>query len=187
MQHWGLVTNVLDRIYVQNRIVQDIIPEAMANPLWKYINLEGGGVIDNAGKQHHANKSQVDLWLEIGKIKLGSQYVHLKTLIETVRFRLRKENPTHGPLIFFNHHMTTQKTPDGMAQDVLAEFELWKWPRRLADPHANTPVNPIDRNNDFIKALGYGLVDRYGAYVERPAIPQPVRLPYWGVPGGIAR
>ena len=185
VQKYGLVTHVLDRIYARNRIVQDVIPEAMANPLWKLIKPEHAGVIDNAGKQHHANRSQVELWQEIGHVSLRSQYVPLKTTIETVRFRLRDVNPLHQPLVLFNDHMTSAKSPDGLALDVLAEFELWKWPDRISDADSNKPINPVDRNNDAIKALGYGLVDHYGAYVERPLTPPPVRRAYWGVPASL--
>lgn len=185
VQTWGLVTHVLDRIYARGRIAQDIIPEAMGNVLWKKVDPASGGVIDNAGKQHHANKSQIELWKEIAGINLRAQYIPLPDTIQTIRWRLRDTNPLHQPLIFFNNHMTTAKTVDGMALDILAEFELWKWPDRVVDPDANKPVRPIDRNNDAIKALGYGLVDRYGVHKERPMVPAPIRSPYWGVPANL--
>lgn len=182
VQKWGMQVYVLDRIYTRNQIAQQVIPEAMSNPLWKLIDPARAGVIDNAGKQRHANKSQVELWREIGGIVLRSQYIHLKDTIETVRFRLRDSNPLHEPLVYFNDHMTALKSPDGMAMDVLAEFELWRWSDKADDANVNKPINPIDRNNDAIKALGYYLVDTYGVYVDRPAMPPPVRTPYWGVP-----
>lgn len=182
VQVWGLYTYCLDRIYARNRIVHDIIPEAMGNPLWKYINPQTAGVIDNAGKQHHANKSQVDLWREIAGIHLRSQYIMLDDTINTVNFRLGSNNVHHEPLVYFNDHMRSDVGADGMALDVLAEFDLWKWPERLHEAESNTPVKPVDRNNDAIKALGYGLVDHFGLYSERPALPEPTILPYWGVP-----
>lgn len=182
VQKLGLKVHVLDRIYARNRIAQDIIPEAMTNPLWKLIDPARAGVIDVAGTQRHANKSQVELWKEMAGIVLRSQYIHLQTTIDTVRFRLKKSNPLFEPLVLFSDHLTDAKTPNGFALDVLAEFDLWKWPKRSRDADHNTPINPIDRNNDAIKALGYYLVDAFGAYVDKPTLPPPTRVPYWGVP-----
>jgi hypothetical protein len=121
VQQEGLVTNVLDRVYARGRIVHDVIPEVMANPLWKYVNLRNAGVIDNAGKQHQANKSQIELWQEMAGASLRANYVKLDVTINTLRFRLRDANPLHTPLIFFNDHFTNLKSPNGDALDVLAE------------------------------------------------------------------
>lgn len=165
VQYDGLVCNVLDAVYVRNKIAQDIIPLAMANPLWKYIDLERAGVADNASKQHMANKSQIELWYELSGAVIRAQYQRLDDTIQAVRLRLRDNNPTHEPMLYFNSHFRNNKTPDGLALDVLAEFELWVWPDR--GPGRNIPVTPIDRNNDAIKALGYALLDRYGTNITR--------------------
>lgn len=175
----GLTTHVLDRVYKRNHIAQDIIPEVMGNPLFKYVNPQNAGVIDIAGTQHHANLSQVELWQQIAGCSLRSQYIELEKTINTIRFRLRATNPNHAPLVFFNSHMTNFKTPDGYALDVLAEPELWSWPDRTQN--RNLPKNPLDKNNDAMKALGYGLVDRYGGYVEKKIAKRGKRRAYWGV------
>jgi hypothetical protein len=177
VQNDGLTTNVLDRVYTHGLIVHDVIPLVMGNPLWKFIDLHHGGVIDNAGKQHQANKSQVELWQEMAGLSLRSQYVMLDTLISTIRFRMGSNNPHHSPLVYFNSHMTNAKSPQGLAMDVLAEPEMWSWPNRGLN--RNQAVKPIDKNNDAMKALGYGLVDRYGKYVERNTSFKSKRRAYW--------
>lgn len=177
VQHEGLVTNVLDRIYTRGQIVHDVIPMVMGNPLWKFVDPNNGGVIDNAGKQHQANKSQIELWQEIAGISLRARYVKQDILINTIRFRLGSNNPLHQPLIYFNNHMTNAKSPEGLALDVLAEPELWAWPDRGL--HRNQAIVPIDKNNDAMKALGYGLVDRHGGYVTKRKPPKGKRRGYW--------
>lgn len=165
LQYDGLVCNVLDRVYTKGMIAQDVIPMAMGNPLWKFIDLREAGTIDNAGKQHHANKSQIELWNEIAGANLQAKYIKLDETISTIRYRLRDSNPLHKPLIYFNDHMTNARGPDGIALDVLAEPLSWRWPER--GPNQNVAVRPVDKNNDAMKALGYSLVHRYGSNVER--------------------
>lgn len=173
----GLVTNVIDAIYSRNRIAQDIIPDVMAHPLFKYVELRNGGVIDNAGKQHQANKSQIELWQEIAGVSLRANYVKLDVTIATLRFRLGSGNPLHSPLLYFNDHFKNTKTPNGLALDVLAEPELWVWPDRA--PTRNQAHTPVDKNNDAMKAIGYGLVDRYGGYVAKNVSRRGVRREYF--------
>lgn len=175
----GLVCNVLDRVYRRGQIAQNIIPEVMGHPLFKYVDPARSGVIDIAGTQHHANYSQVELWQQIGGCALRAQYNLLDKTINTLRFRLLSTNPKHAPLIYFNSHMTNAKTPDGYALDVLAEPELWEWPNRTEN--RNLARNPMDKNNDAMKALGYGLIDRYGGYVEKKIAVRGRRRAYWGV------
>jgi hypothetical protein len=178
VQNDGLVTNVLDRVYTRGLMVHDVIPMVMGNPLWKLVVLDRAGVIDNAGKQHQANKSQVELWQEIAGATLRSQYCKIDNTIETLRYRLGTKNPLHEPLVYFNSHISNAKSPDGMALDILAEPELWQWPSRGFN--RNTARLPVDRNNDAMKALGYGLIDRYGiARPEKKVTTRGRRRAYW--------
>lgn len=177
VQCQGLITNVLDGVYARNRIVQDIIPEVMANPLFKFVDPRNGGIIDNAGKQHQANMSQIELWQELAGISLRGNYVRLDDTIQALRFRMRETNPLHTPLLYFNDHFKNTKSPDGLALDVLAEPELWVWPDR--GQGRNVPMTPVDRNNDAMKAIGYGLIDHYGRYVTKPVSTRGRRRAYF--------
>ena len=138
---------------------------AMGNPLFKRINPGAAGYIDVAGKQRHANKSQVALWQETAGVTLHSQYILLDDLITTLRYRFRSDNPHHEALVYFNSHITNTRTYDNFALDVLAEPYLWKWPKRTQ--RQNEAIKPVDRNNDAMKALGYGLVGQYGIHIQR--------------------
>lgn len=177
LQYDGLVCNVLDRVYVKGMIAQDVIPQAMGNPLWKYIDPLYAGTIDVAGKQHHANKSQMELWQEIAGVCLTAKYIRLDETIAALRYRLRDTNPLYKPLLYFNNHMTNARGPDGIALDVLAEPLTWRWPDR--GPSQNLAVKPVDKNNDAMKAIGYSLVQRYGMNLERQKRNSAIRRDYW--------
>lgn len=176
LQFEGMITNVLDRVYVHNQIVHDVIPQVQGNPLWKYIDPANAGTIDNAGKQRHGNKSQIELWRELGGVSLEGKWYELDDTISVLRYRFGTTNSLHMPLVYFNNHMGAQLSPDGRAMDVLAEPISWKWPDR--GPNKNVAVKPIDKNNDAMKALGYALLRRYGVSETRRKR-KPVRRSYW--------
>lgn len=180
----GLYTHVLDRVYAKGRIAQDVIPEVMGNKLFKHVDKENAGVMDIAGKQQHANISQMQLWKEMAGCSFRSQYLHEDITIEAIRYRLRSTNVHHEPLVYFNSHFTNAKDHSGHAMDVLAEFELWRWPDRSW--RQNEARRPTDRDNHALKALGYGLVDRYGILQEKKKPRKAQRRPYWvAEPGNI--
>lgn len=166
VQYDGMVCNVLDRVYVHNQIVHEVVPQAMGNKLWKYIDPADAGVIDVAGTQHHANKSQSELWYELAGVTLFSKKRDLDDTIQVLKYRFGTNNPLHIPLVYFSDHMSSSIDPgSGRALDVLAEPMTWKWPDR--GPEKNVPKKPIDKNNDAMKALGYSLLRRYGQTFKR--------------------
>jgi hypothetical protein len=177
LQFDGPVTNVLDAVYTHGQIAQNVIPQVVANKYFQYVDPARAGVIDNAGKQHMANKSQVELWQEIAGCSLRAHYWQLEDTIASVRFRLLDGNMWHKPLIYFNNHFGNRKSPDGLALDILAEFELWSWPDR--EPTRNVAKTPVDRNNDAIKALAYALLDRYGVNTKEKKLKRTTRRQYF--------
>lgn len=174
------VTYVLDRVYRRNAIAHDVIPEAMSNPLWELVKKNQGshGVIDIAGKHQYGLPSHVEVWQEEADVVLRSNYVHQDVGRDVVRYRLRKDLKLDQPLLLFNANMTNSKSPDGTAGDVLAEFELWKW--RQPKPGSSEPLRPVDANNHAIKALGYGLYDKFGPVEERRPRVSRQTMSYWG-------
>lgn len=168
---------VLDRVYARGQIVHDVIPQVMANPLWSKVDKRYAGTIDNAGKQHQANKSQIELWQELAGVSLAAKYILLDDTIQTLRFRLQASEDDGTPLLLFNDHMTNARGPDGLALDILAEPLSWSWPERA--PGRNVPPRPVDRNNDAMKALGYSLVHHYGTSIERRKQKASRRRGYW--------
>ena len=177
VQNIGLYTHVLDRVYARNKIAQDVIPDVVANPLFQAVDKSSAGVMDFAGNQEHGNKSQIALWKEIANCSFRFQYIPEQVTIDTIRFRLRDTNNYGEPLVFFNSHFTNAKLANGQALDVLAEFDLWRYPARSMKQ--NEAPGPIDSNNHALKALGYGLVDKFGAHLEKAKLRRGRKTPYW--------
>lgn len=156
VQPVGDTLHILDAIYEKNAIVQEIVPRIKANPLWKYITPERGGVIDVAGKQHHANKSVVDIFRDEGII-LRSKKHSLSTSVLALRNRLRPRPVSGIPGIVFSSKIRSGYTTFGqrvLATGPLSEFDLWKRSEVTGDPDK--------LNCDFTKCLAYYILDKYG-------------------------
>jgi hypothetical protein len=159
-QKIGKYTHVLDAVYKHNMTAYEVIPLCMERPFWKYVDKRDGNVIDIAGTQRHANKSQTEIWMDLAKVEFGYRWLPLEETIGAVRFRLSKNNSEREPLVYFSHLLPNpDPLPDGKAGHFLGEFELWKWPERQANQ--SEAVKPIDKANDGIKALGYYLVHHF--------------------------
>jgi hypothetical protein len=149
---------VVDEVYTHDMIAQDVIPLVKEKPWFKFVK---SGVIDIAGTQRQANKSQVQIWAEETGIALRSNYVFIEDSIDVVKLRLRGD----APLLAFDFRLRSDKSYAGKANGLVAEFGLYKW-RDWAEGR-NAKRKPIDSNNDALKALGYWLYDRFGPVTER--------------------
>lgn len=149
---------VVDEIYTHGLIAQDIIPIVKSRPWFKHVK---SGVIDIAGTHRQANKSQVQIWMEETGIALRSHYVFIEDSIDVVRLRLRGETP----LLAFDYRLRSDKSHNGKANGILAEFGLYRWPEWTEGQRSKR--KPIDGNNDGLKAIGYWLYDRFGPVAER--------------------
>jgi len=165
VQVMGQVVFVIDEIHEHGMTGEEIVEMAMNRPWWS--NVEGG-VIDFAGRQHHANTSQIEIWQAKAGIYLRSQPVPEEAGRERLRSFLRKDPLTGAPRIFFSPKCTK----------TIQEFAKYQWRRRPEERVAGE--KPINQHNDAIKALTYGLVDRFG-YVEHPPVEIPAVGPRpWG-------
>lgn len=162
LQQTRTIVRVIDEIYKHGMIAQDIIPLVKAKPYFSFIK---SGVIDNAGKQQQGNKSQVQVWMEEAGIPLRGKYIFLHESTDVLKLRLRPDPILGIPLISFSYHLDTSKTEAGKANGVLAEFGLYKHPEFVEG--RNERPNPIDANNDAIKAISYWCYDRFGPVTER--------------------
>jgi hypothetical protein len=174
----GMFTHVLDVIYERGKIIDEIAVQIMSNKLFKFIDKSHAGVIDIAAKQEHADKSQVRRIRELTGCNLRYRYVPIRTGNDTVRSRLRSANIHHKPLTYFNDHLSNAMSANRQdALGPLAEFSLHRYPD--SSMRQNEPSMPIDRNNHLIKALGYGMVDHFGVYMEKKKTRKAKRDDYW--------
>ncbi len=163
VQWLGPRVRVIDEIYVHDTIAQDVIPIVMARPWWPYIK-ENAGVIDVAGKQHHGNKSQQEIWRQMAGVSLRAQYVKIDDGINRLKLAL-EETDDEGPLLQFDYRLNNTRDFRGRANGILGEFDLFRW-RDWKEGQAS-PKTPIDSNCDGVKALWYWLYDKFGPVTER--------------------
>lgn len=158
----GPYVHVIDEVYRRGLVAHEVIAICKTKPWWnlvKKVDKGTGGVIDVAGLQHQAMPSQVETWLTEAKVSLRYQPVPIEDGIQALRVML-KDPGTGEPRIFFNAHLDSSKDGQNRPNGTLAEFNLYRYKDyREGEP---VPEKPIDANNHGLKALGYGLVDRFG-------------------------
>jgi hypothetical protein len=154
--------NIVDEIYADHSITQEIIDAARLKPWWNAVQKKSdrrsGGVIDIAAKAHAAMPSVWQTWDAAG-VSLRMQRVEVEDGVAVHRAMLK---PPEGgpPRLMFNPG----------CKGAFAEYGAWK--RRNA---GGALLEPDTRNCDAMKAIHYGLVDRFGVlgrdHAERRAIP----------------
>lgn len=141
VQFHGPEVWLIDEIYLNHHTHREIIKLAQKREWWA--NVERG-VIDVAGKQHHAEASATEVWKAEAGIRLHSQPVGIMDGISQHRRFLRPARLFHDPCCV----------------GTLAEYKKY---RRKADRDGNpTSDMPVDADNHAMKAIAYGLVDRFG-------------------------
>lgn len=143
---------VVDEVYERGLIGEQVIELCKRREWWP----PTGGVIDVAGRQHHAAKSQVEVWVGEAGVYLRSQPVSLEAGRERLKSFLLKQPETDEPRVFISPK----------CKGLIAEFGRYMW-RRLPEERV-AGEQPVDRHCDALKAIGYGLVDRFGV-VEYPS------------------
>jgi len=120
-------------------------------------------VMDVAGKQHHADRSQIEQWHDATGIRFRSNPVGIELGISRLRDFLRSPFAWNVSRVRIDPHC------EGLLWE-LAEGE--QYPR---DQEGN-PVKeaPVDANNHARKALSYLLVDAFGrSDNDLPGLPRP--------------
>lgn len=137
---------LVDEVYEQGKTGPEVIQVCQEREWWDNVK---DGVMDIAGRQHNAMKSQQEVWLQEGGIYLRSNQVPI--LDGIMRHRTFLRDPATGlPRLLHAPHLT----------NIFEEYNKYKRP---AD-NEGRPVQevPIDRHNHAMKAIAYGLYDRYG-------------------------
>ncbi len=142
---------VLDAVYARHAVAASVIAECRRRWWWPRVT---GGVIDVAGRQHHASASQVEIWQALAGLRLRSRPVGVRDGIDRLRTFLR--DPASGQ---------PRLTIDPSCRALIREFGLYRYHGEVE----GRPISeePIDRDNHAVKALAYWLYDRFGP-VARP-------------------
>lgn len=133
-----------DEVFLNDHIHDQVIEICKQRPWWKKVE---GGVIDFAGRQHHADRSAIEVWQARTGLSLRSQLIGIMDGIYVHRAFLKQKRLYHDP----------------SCKGTLGEYGLYRLPTdRDGNP---TSDQPRDEHNHAMKAIAYGLVDRFG-FVE---------------------
>lgn len=143
---------VVDEIYTDHATTQEVIAEAKNRDWWGY-TLTGVG--DIATKQHAAMPSVWEVWNDAG-VPLRTNRVAIAEGIELHRTFLKPPDGSPARLLF-----------NPKCRGVFSEYGAWKR-KRITDLVYG---EPSDKHCDALKAINYGLFDRFGALGEKKESP----------------
>ena len=154
---------VIDEIYEQGLVTDDMIDIAMSRPWWPDVHF---GVIDVGGTQHQAMASPAEMWLSQSGLYLSSQKVRINEGTERLKGWLKIDSKTHAPRLVIAPHCHGILSEFGVVPSPFdGQTRAYRW---KTDRDGNIVGDvPEDKNNHGVKALIYGLVDRFGyAYLD---------------------
>ena len=149
---------VIDEIYEQGLVTDDIIDVAKSREWWPDVAF---GVIDIAGTQHQAMAAPTEVWLQQTGLYLSSQKIKINEGTERLKGWLKIDAKTHAPRIVFSPKCKGVLSEFGaVASPIDGRTRAYRW---KVDRDGNIVGDtPEDKNNHGVKALIYGLVDRFG-------------------------
>ena len=165
VQHIDGQVRVFTEIYEHGWTVDQIIDHAVVQPWWTDVR---HGVIDIAGTYHAGQQAPVSqVWLAKTGLYMSNQKVPINE--GTARFKsfLKVDEVTHRPKIVFSPTCRGVISElGGCLNPIDNQMHVYRW---HVDKEGNAVGQvPIDRWNDGIKAVVYGLVDRFGYVTVRP-------------------
>ena len=163
VQVQGEQIQVIDEIYEVGLVTDEIIDIAKSRPWWPDVKF---GVIDIAGNQHQAMAAPAEVWLQQAGLYLSSQKVKINEGTERLKGWLKIDPRTHAPRIVFSPKCIGIMSEFGMAPNPFdGQTRAYRW---KTDREGNIVGDtPEDKYNHGVKAIIYGLIDRFGyGYVQ---------------------
>ena len=154
---------VIDEIYEQGLVTDDMIDIATGRPWWPDVHF---GVIDVGGTQHQAMASPAEMWLSQSGLYLSSQKVRINEGTERLKGWLKIDSKTHASRLVIAPHCHGILSEFGVVPSPFdGQTRAYRW---KTDREGNIVGDvPEDKNNHGVKAIIYGLVDRFGyAYLD---------------------
>ncbi len=172
------VVCVVDEVYVQGKVTEQVTQIVMQKPWFKLVQ---GGVVDIAARQHQAMPAVEEIWRtpRLGREQDGwpGIPVHSARVVETEgRERLHTfltVNPIdHQPHLLIDPKCTGILSEFGVCPNPFSGMaEPYKW----KEDRIGVVVGqaPEDKNNHGIKAVIYGIVEKFGFVTRsnRPSRP----------------
>ena len=150
---------VIDEIYERDLITDEIIEIAQSKIWWKDARF---GVIDVAGYQHQAMAAPAEVWMEKTGIYFDSQKIRINDGTERLKAFL-KTDPVEQrePRIVFNPKCEGILSEFGIKPNPFdGQTRAYRW--KMDRDGTIVGETPEDRYNHGVKAVIYGLINRYG-------------------------
>ena len=144
-------------------VTEEMIDICRNRPWWKDVS---SGVIDVAGYQHQAMAAPAELWMKSTGLYLSSQKVRINDGTERLKSFLKPDPITKEARVQINPKCDGLLSEFGAAPSPFdGQTRAYRW---KIDRDGNiVGQSPEDKNNHGVKALIYGIVDRYGyGYVQ---------------------
>ena len=150
---------VIDEIYERNLVTDEIIDIAQSRPWWRDAQF---GVIDVAGYQHQAMAAPAEVWLDRTGLFFDSEKIRINEGTERLKSFLKLDPVTNTePRIVFHPKCEGILSEFGIKPNPFdGQTRAYKW---KMDRDGNiVGQTPEDRYNHGVKAVIYGLINRYG-------------------------
>jgi len=150
---------VIDEIYERDLITDEIIEIAQSKPWWKDVRF---GVIDVAGFQHQAMAAPAEVWMDKTGIYFDSQKIRINEGTERLKAFLKTDPiDKREPRIVFSPNCKGILSEFGIRPNPFDEqTRAYRW--KMDRDGTIVGETPEDRYNHGIKAVIYGLINRYG-------------------------
>ena len=149
---------VIDEVYERGLVTDEIIRVCQAREWWQDVQF---GAIDIAGTQHQAMAAPTEIWMRETGLYLANQRVRINEGTERLKAFL-KPDPLNGhPKILVSPKAVGLLSEFGAAPNPFdGQTRVYKW---KTDRDGNiVGQTPEDKYNHGVKALIYGIVDRFG-------------------------
>jgi len=160
---------VVDEVALQGSYHEEVILECRRRPAWE--NVVGGTMDPWAAKQHGMGYAQTpwDIWLgETGiELRLPEPAPTPTQVIDRYLFYLR--HPQNGRCRFFYNPR--------LAPHLDYEWKHWRYERDIAGRALKT--QPLKRDADAVKGVGYWLIDHFGVGWKRRFTRKPTGAKAW--------
>jgi ferredoxin len=150
---------MFDSLYEKGLVTEDIC-DIIVNRFW-WGEATKFGAIDIAAYAHHFMAPAAQMWLDKTRVYMAAQKVRINEGIERMKSFLKINPQTMQPWLVIDKKCVGILSEFGAAPNPFdGQDRTYTW--KIDREGQVVGTVPEDRYNDAIKAMTYGLVDRFG-------------------------
>ena len=154
----GDTVYIFDEIYEKGLVTSQIIDICKSRPWWNRVSV---GVADVAALQHQSQPAVAETWQTLARLHMRTNKVPILEGIERLKTFLKPDPVNMKPKIYIDPQCKGLISElGGCPNPISGQTEVYQW----KTAHDGTVVGktPEDKNNHAVKAVIYGLVDKFG-------------------------